>query len=114
MTDEKLARLDVIHIHFEHFEVLPDPKCGRCVRNSCQPVQRHVFPSYLENNDSTCMHDDLLYACLHVSHESVWSTNMSTMSYSMFGLKLGQLLIVWCVFSSSSPPPSPPFFMSTF
>lgn len=114
MTDEKLPRLDVMHIHFEHFEVLLDPECGRCVRHSCQAVQTHVSPSYSENNDSTCMHGDLLYACLHASHESVWSTNMSTMSYSMFGLKLGQLLIVWCVFSSSSPPPSPPFFMSTF
>lgn len=52
-----------------------------------------------------CMHEDLLYACLHATRQSLRSTNMSTMSYSMFGLKLGQLLIVWCVFSSSSPLP---------
>lgn len=58
-----------------------------------------------------CMHKDPLYACLHATRQSVLSTNMSTMSYSMFGLELGQLLIVWCVFSSSFPPS---FFMSTF
>lgn len=44
MTDEKLARLDVMHMHFEHFEVLLDPKCGRCMRSSCQAVQTHVSP----------------------------------------------------------------------
>lgn len=54
---------------------------------------------------SACMHEDLLYACLHATCQLVRSTNMSTMSYSMFGLELGQLLIVWCVFSSSSPLP---------
>lgn len=90
--------------------------------NSSHPVKLHAFFSRLENNVSplsvvlnvrtsvcvcvcACMHKDPLYACLHATRQSVLSTNMSTMSYSMFGLELGQLLIVWCVFSSSSPLP---------
>lgn len=111
-----------------------------CGRNSSHPVKLHAFFYHLENNVSpmsvvlndtgcvcarvcvcvcahwaciyACLHEDLLYACLHATRQSMRSTNMSTMSYSMFGLELGQLLIVWCVFSSSPTPP--PFFMSTF
>lgn len=81
------------------------------VREQCVSLERGFEWHLLRVRTSVCvcvcacMHKDPLYACLHATRQSVLSTNMSTMSYSMFGLELGQLLIVWCVFSSSSPLP---------